>query len=308
MHPANPNTFANSPLDRAGHLRAKPEELARLRKSAAASLVLVRDGRPFVGACKGSEPAKIAWLNPAFLAAHAAGATEIFLGLDDKGPVFAADVSSLADPQEGGPLQGLGEFQDLRSLLPLLSPSDAAIIGQAKSLLDWHARHGFCAKCGAPTRLAQGGYRRDCGVCKAEHFPRTDPVAIMLAVCGDEILLGRGAQWPPKRYSALAGFIEPGETIEEGAARELFEEAGVKALSVRYLFSQPWPFPSSLMIGCVAQVENRNFKLDPEELADARWFPRAELPSLLNGMHADGCAGPPPFAIAHQLIRAWIEP
>lgn len=306
MRSRNPNTFANSPLDRAGHVRAKPEELASLRRAPSASLLLVRDGRPFVAARKGGEPAKLAWLNPAFLDAHAEGATEIFLGLDDKGPVFAADVSALRDPEDGGPLHGLGEFQELRGLLPFLSGGDAAIVGQAKSLLDWHARHGFCAKCGAPTRLTQGGYRRDCGACKAEHFPRTDPVAIMLAACGGEVLLGRGPQWPPKRYSALAGFLEPGETIEEGVAREIFEEAGVRTASVRYLFSQPWPFPSSLMIGCVAEVESKTLRLDPAELADARWFAREELPALLGGTHADGCAGPPPFAIAHQLIRAWM--
>jgi NAD+ diphosphatase len=302
----NPNTFANSPLDRAGHLRAKPEALVELRQAASASALLFHGAKPLVTARAGTDPARLAWMKPAFLDAHAAGANEIFLGLDGKAPLFAADVSALADPREGGPLAGLGEFHELRPLLPFLSGADAAIIGQAKSLLDWHTRHGFCAKCGAATRLALGGYRRDCPSCKAEHFPRTDPVVIMLAVCGDEALVGTGVGWPPNRFSALAGFLEPGETIEEGVARELFEEAGVVATRVRYLFCQPWPFPSSLMIGCIAQVAAKDLKLDPEELADARWFHRDELPSLLAGTHPDGCSGPPPFAIGHQLMKAWV--
>jgi NAD+ diphosphatase len=306
MTPQNPNIFANSPLDRAGHLRAKPEALAELRHSPAANALLFHGAKPFVTARGSKDEVRLAWMKPAFLDAYAPGASEIFLGLDGEAPLFAADVSVLPDPREGGPLAGLGEFHELRPLLPFLSGGDAAIIGQAKSLLDWHARHGFCAKCGAATRLALAGYRRDCPACKAEHFPRIDPVVIMLAVCGDEALVGRGAGWPPNRFSALAGFLEPGETIEEGVARELFEEAGIVATSVRYLFSQPWPFPSSLMIGCIAEVAAKDLKLDAEELADARWFRRDELPSLLDGTHPDGCSGPPPFAIGHQIIKAWL--
>jgi NAD+ diphosphatase len=302
----NPNTFANSPLDRAGHLRAKPDALAKLRQAPGASTLLLRGAKPFVAARGPKDEVRLAWMKPAFIDTHAPGAPEIFLGLAAAEPLFAADVSALADPREGGPLAGLGEFHELRPLLPFLSGADAAIIGQAKSLLDWHARHGFCAQCGAATRPALAGYRRDCPACKAEHFPRTDPVVIMLAVCGDEALVGRGLGWPPNRFSALAGFLEPGETIEEGVARELFEEAGVIATSVRYLFSQPWPFASNLMIGCIAEVAGKDLKLDPEELADARWFRRDELPSLLDATHPDGCSGPPPFAIGHQIIKAWL--
>jgi NAD+ diphosphatase len=303
---SNPNTFANSPLDRAAHLRGDAEALAGLRAGAGARLMLVRDAKPLVAARGRDAAAELAWLRPGLVENLTEGAVEVFLGLEDEVPLFARDASALPDPREGGPLAGLGEFRELRGLLPFLAASEAAMIAQAKALIDWHARHGFCARCGAPTRLAQAGYRRDCAGCQAEHFPRTDPVVIMLGVHGDAALLGRGSTWPAKRYSALAGFLEPGETIEDGVARELFEEAGVRATGVRYLFSQPWPFPSNLMIGCIAEVTARDLTLDPEELADARWFDRAELSDLLAGTRADGVSGPPPFAIAHQLIKAWM--
>ncbi len=305
MLPHNPNTFANSPLDRAGHLRHDEAALENLRKGDRARVMLLREGRPLVAPRAPTDAAQIAWLKLSQVE-KLSNAVEIFLGLDGEVPLFARDAAHLTDPRDGGPLAGLGEFHELRSLLPYLPSGEAAMLAQARSLIDWHARHGFCAKCGNPSTLVQAGYRRDCPACKAEHFPRTDPVVIMVGVCGDEALLGRGVKWPPLRFSALAGFLEPGETIEEGVARELEEEAGVKATSVRYLFSQPWPFPSNLMIGCIAEIADKAIKLDSEELAEARWFQRSELPLLLNGTHPDNFLGPPPFAVAHQLIKACV--
>ena len=307
MNPLNPNSFANSPLDRAGHLREDPAALAALRADENARIMLLRDGRPLVAPRTPRDAAQIAWLKPPEAEAPLHQAVEIFLGLDGKVPLFAREAGGLPDPREGGPLIGLGEFHELRGLLPFLPAGEAAIVGQAKALLDWHARHGFCAKCGQATVATQAGYRRDCPACKAEHFPRTDPVVIMLATHGEAALLGRGPAWPPNRFSALAGFLEPGETIEEGVARELVEEAGVYTTSVRYLFSQPWPFPSNLMIGCIAEVEGQDLKLNPAELAEARWFKRAELPSLLDGTRPDKTLGPPAFAVAHHLIKAWAS-
>ena len=175
---------------------------------------------------------------------------------------------------------------------------DAAIIAQAKALIDWHQRHGFCPRCGTPTRLVDAGYRRLCGECKAEHFPRTDPVVIMLATDGDACLVGRGKQFPRGMFSALAGFVEPGETIEEAVRRELMEEASVKVSEVIYYATQPWPFPSSLMIGCFAKAESRDAKADDIEIAEVRWIERRVARELINGKRIDGIMVPPPIAIA----------
>ena len=183
--------------------------------------------------------------------------------------------------------------------------SDLGIVAQAKSLLDWHARHGFCANCGAPTDIAKGGYQRDCPNCGARHFPRTDPVAIMLATFDDKVLLGRGPHLPPGFFSALAGFVEPGETIEEAVRRELWEEAGVATSKVTYVASQPWPWPSSLMIGCFAQADSLDCKPDGVEIDDVRWLDRAALEIALEDGDPE-IAVPPDIAIAHQLIQTWI--
>jgi len=182
-----------------------------------------------------------------------------------------------------------------------------AILGQAKAVVDWHTRHSFCARCGAPTRVVAAGWRRECDACKAQHFPRTDPVVIMLAVDGDDCLMGRQRRFPQGMYSSLAGFVEPGETIEEAVRREIREESGVECGAVRYVASQPWPFPSSLMIGCMARATTRDIRIDAEELEDARWFNRAEVRSMFERRHSDGLWVPNPMAIAHHLIRVWLD-
>jgi NAD+ diphosphatase len=188
----------------------------------------------------------------------------------------------------------------------LLPAADAAIAAHARTLIDWHARHRHCAACGGHTRSVLGGANRVCFDCQAEHYPRTDPVAIAVVVRGDRCLLGRGPGWPEKMFSALAGFVEAGESLEDAVRREVLEEAGVRVGRVTYLASQPWPFPCSLMLGCVAQAESEAIAIDPAELEEARWFSRDALGAALAGRR-DDLGAPPPFAIAHHLIRAWVE-
>ncbi len=198
---------------------------------------------------------------------------------------------------------------DLRSIAVqgLVGQDDLPPLAEAKALLHWHARHRFCSNCGAPSRVTDGGWRRDCPACKAQHFPRTDPVAIMLATRGDRALLGRSGRFASTMWSCLAGFIEPGEAIEDAVRREVLEEAGIRCGRVDYLFSQPWPFPSSLMIGCHAEALNDDIVIDRDELEAARWFSRDELAAMLLRRHPEGLTTPPPVAIAHHLIRAWVE-
>jgi NAD+ diphosphatase len=174
-------------------------------------------------------------------------------------------------------------------------------------MIDWHQRHGFCARCGTRTTMADAGYKRVCPNCNAEHFPRTDPVVIMLATHGDACLVGRGKQFPRGMFSALAGFIEPGETIEEAVRRELMEEAGLKVGRVTYHTTQPWPFPSSLMIGCFAEAESRDTKVDETEIAEVRWLERDLARRLVKGEGVDGVWVPPAIAIAHHLIKDWAD-
>jgi NAD+ diphosphatase len=198
---------------------------------------------------------------------------------------------------------------DLRSIAVqgLVAPEHLPPLAEAKAMLHWHARHRFCANCGAPSRLVCGGWKRDCAACKAEHFPRTDPVAIMLAIEGDRCLLGRQARFVPNMWSCLAGFVEPGESIEDAVRRETLEEAGIACGRVAYVASQPWPFPMNLMIGCYAEATSTDIVVDRSELEDARWFDRDEVAAMLMRRHPDRLATPPPVAIAHHIIRGWLE-
>jgi NAD+ diphosphatase len=198
---------------------------------------------------------------------------------------------------------------DLRSIAVqgLVDAEHLPLIAEAKAVLHWHLRHRFCPNCGAPTRPVSAGWKRDCALCNTEHFPRTDPVAIMLAISGEQCLLGRSPRFLPTMWSCLAGFIEPGEAIEDAVRRETREEAGITCGRVVYFHSQPWPFPSSLMIGCHAEALTRDIVVDRAELEDARWFSKAEVESMLMRRHPQGLTTPPPVAIAHHLIRAWVE-
>jgi NAD+ diphosphatase len=304
------NTFAGNPLDRASDRRADPEWLAGQLASPDALGIAIWNGRPFVeraGEAADEDGAlQIAYL-PAKLAAELAGGQErlLFLGLWKDTAVFAADLEGAADPADG-PLEGFGRFEDLRAVALRLPAADAAIVATAKQMFEWRRRHGHCAVCGQLSEARDGGWKRQCTTCNAEHFPRTDPVVIMLACHGERCMLGRQGAWPKGMFSALAGFLEPGESIEEACARELKEEAGLRTVRVRYHSTQPWPYPSSLMIGLIAEVEDDEGTPDQTEIAEVRWFTRAQARDLLAG-RIEGVFAPPRLAIAHQLIKAWAE-
>ena len=305
--PRNPNVFANSPLDRASHRRGNKEWLATAFADKRSLFMPVWKLMPFL--IKGRDGKHEAgWITSELvLPLMRPGAITIFLGVHNEAAHFAIDISSLPDPAGHGALAGLGSFADLRTIAEEIDAGDAAILAQAKSVIDWHQRHGFCANCGGATVPADAGYKRVCEACNTEHFPRTDPVVIMLALNGDACLLGRQAKWPAGFYSALAGFVEPGETIEEAVAREIMEESGVKIGEVLFHSTQPWPYPSSLMIGCYARALTTEINLDQDELSDARWFTRAEARDSLLKRGTPALRLPPPLAIAHQLVKSWIE-
>ena len=305
-------------FDRGSYRREDPVEVARLRAREDARALLIAREMPLLrNGEKGLDP-----LFPMSEITALGGAqVEAFLGLTPIGaPIFIAllpdeAVELHADASDGFldrrilvvPGREDLKLVDLRSIaMGGLVPQDqTAMLAAAKALMNWHARHRFCSNCGSPTEVAVAGWRRDCPVCKAIHFPRTDPVVIMLAVDGDACLLGRQPRFPKGMYSALAGFVEPGETIEAAVRREVREEAGVVCRAVQYFASQPWPFPASLMIGCFAEAESRKLEIDQVELEDARWFSRDEAIALVERRHPDSLTAPTPMAIAHHLLKRW---
>lgn len=310
--PENPNIFANNPLNRMSEKR--PDQAWVAEKMADPTSLFVPFWRlqPFVLPESAPNVGKdVGWLSMSHLKALAGDDPLIvFLGINKRGKaLFAADVSRLSDPENAPALKGLGTFGELRgfAMAGELSPGELAILAQAKSMIDWHLRHGFCSVCGAASVMQEAGYKRVCPSCKAEHFPRTDPVVIMLATIGDKCFVGRQKIWPKGMFSALAGFIEPGESIEEAVARELAEEAGLSIASVTYHSTQPWPYPSSLMIGCHAVATSEDFKVDGVELSMGRWVSRDEAKAVLAGTGDGTIWFPPSFAIAHQLIKAFAE-
>jgi NAD+ diphosphatase len=236
------------------------------------------------------------------------GATEtVFLGLIDGAARFGIGVT----PTTTEALKTRDGFHvsDLRSIAVqgLVAPDHLPPLAQAKAVLHWHARHRFCPNCGTATQAVDGGWRRDCPQCKTQHFPRTDPVVIMLAVDGDRCLLGRSPRFMPTMWSCLAGFVEPGESIEDAVRRETREESGIACRRIAYFRSQPWPFPTSLMIGCHAEATTHDIVVDCTELEEARWFSRDEVIAMLQRRHPHGLTAPPPAAIAYHIIRAWVE-
>lgn len=289
MTPYRPG-FTGYPLDRVDHVRADAEALALHMGDWRARLLRLEGLDPVI-----DSDGRLAWGSRADAAADA---ELILLGLDGERPHFAA----LPEQVDGAPL-----FRSPRIMqaLAALTAEDMAIYGVARSLIDWHLRHRFCGRCGAPTTHARAGWGRHCTSCGAEHFPRVDPVVIMLATHEGRALVGRQASWPAGRYSALAGFLEPGETIEEAVARELFEEAGVRATRVSYVTSQPWPFPAQLMIACVAEVSSNALTLAPNEIEDALWVTRAEVSAALTGAPDARFIAPPHYAVAHSLLTHW---
>jgi NAD+ diphosphatase len=296
--------YTGSVVERAADLRHDPAAIAALEADARArtfvicgEFVIARKGTPF------NDPMFPLGAAGAFVPAR----EQVFIGRSGDMALFAVAI----DPDAAEPLRSRSDLlvTDLRSLATgaLVAPEHLPPLAEAKSLLGWHRRHRFCSNCGAPTRVVQAGWRRDCAACGTEHFPRTDPVVIMLAVTGERCLLGRQGRFPPGMWSCLAGFVEPGEAIEQAVRRETLEEAGITCGRVVYFASQPWPFPMSLMIGCHAQALSQEILVDRTELEDARWFARSDVAAMLRREHPEGIATPPPIAIAHHIIRAWVE-
>jgi NAD+ diphosphatase len=294
---------ANS-LERAAERRSDRDFLALLEQQPEARAYAI--GGELVVMKKGA-----GGLDPLFTPTEARAlgksAETVFLGLLDGGGRFGIGL----DPVGAEALKTRTDLHisDLRSIAVqgLTSADHLAVLAEAKALLHWHGRHRFCATCGQPTAVVQGGWRRDCPACRAEHFPRTDPVVIMLAMSGDRCLLGRQSRFAPGMWSCLAGFVEPGESIEQAVRRETQEESGIVCGRVTYFASQPWPFPMSLMIGCHAEALSVDITVDRSELEDARWFSRDEVATMLLRRHRNGLTTPPPVAIAHHIIRAWVE-
>jgi NAD+ diphosphatase len=298
------NTFAGGTLDRRSDLRLDADWLAARRADPQSRVLALWNGQPLLVERDGG--LALARLEPE-MGLTLAGSDEniLFLGMDGRTAVFAADLTGEADPA-AGPLEGRGRFLDLRMSGGRMSAEDAGAAATAKAVFEWKRRHGFCSACGHASQAAEAGWKRVCPACNVEHFPRTDPVTIMLPTFRDQALLGRQATWPKGRFSCLAGFMEPGESIEAACAREVKEEAGLTVERVRYHSSQPWPFPTNLMIGLIAEVSDQDAAPDQTELEEVRWFGRAELKALLAG-DVDGLGVPPAFAIAHQLMKAWTE-
>ena len=299
------NVFAGNPLNRASDKRADANWVAEKLADPDSLALAIWNGKPMVETGKDGQ-VQIAYVR-ADLARELAGGNErlLFMGLWKDTAVFALDLDGTADPADG-PLEGLGRFEDLRAIAMTLPGTEAGIIATAKSMFEWRRRHRHCPACGSVSEVAEGGWKRICPTCRAQHFPRTDPVVIMLAVKGERCLLGRQAAWPKGMYSALAGFLEPGESIEEACARELYEEAAVRATSVRYHSTQPWPYPASLMIGLIAEIETEDATADNIEIDEVRWFTREQARALVRGEMGDAKA-PGGLAIAYQLIKAWSE-
>lgn len=314
MRLAETVTFGGSGLDRAAKAREDPEELVRLKGLPDATVLPVWRGKPlFVG-----EARRPGWLH----AGHSIlGEAKpfVFLGLDGEIPRFAADISAwepdmlpdtlgaFFDPSEQRhpelPTDHI--FAELRGAMTRLTPRDAELVATAKALINWHATHGYCAQCGVASEVSQGGWQRTCPDCGAHHFPRTDPVVIMLITRGNDVLVGRSPGWPEGMYSLLAGFVEPGETIEAAVRREVLEESNIEVGEVEYLASQPWPFPTSIMIGCWGEAKTADIRIDPVELEDALWVSREDMAEVVAGRNSAIHAARQ-GSIARFLIEHWL--
>ena len=296
--------YTDSAIDRAAELRLNTDALARLAADPRAGAYVV--GGEMIVAAKNSGLADPLF-SPYDAEALGPPTETVFLGLANGAGRFGIGIAR----ERAEELKARNDLliTDLRSIAMqgLVAPEHLPPLAEAKAMLHWHARHRFCSNCGAKSALVDAGWKRHCPACAAEHFPRTDPVVIMLAISGNRCLLGRSGRFAKSMYSCLAGFVEPGEAIEDAVRRETMEEAGIRCGRVTYFRSQPWPFPMSLMIGCHAQALNTDIVVDRTELEDARWFDREEVAMMLMRRHPEGLGTPPPVAIAHHIIRAWLE-
>jgi NAD+ diphosphatase len=318
MRHAETVTFGGSALNRAAELRA-PEAQAALQAHPSAKTTLFWRGKPLVQDLA-DDALGLAWVDLDHPALGRAADSQFFLGLnEDKEPLFLADISiwepeelpetlnAFLDPsQQVHPALTNGEyFAELRAIMMQLSARDAELAATGRGLLEWHRTHGYCATCGAASNMAMAGWQRNCPACNRSHFPRTDPVVIMLITHGNKVLMGRSHAWPEGMYSLLAGFVEPGETLEAAVRREVFEESGIRVGQVRYLASQPWPFPASLMFGCAGEALNEDIVIDPKEIEDALWVSREEMLDVFEGVHPE-IKPARKGAIAHFLLENWL--
>lgn len=318
MRDAEAVTFAGGSLDRAAHLRSDPDAQAELARLPGARCLAFWSEKPLLDVSQG---ARLCWLPPGHDVFAPAAEAPIFLGLRDADtPLFARAIPDWQPSDTAtGPAPFLDQtrarhpalpdaigFGDLRAQMAQLSPRDAGDAATAKGILGWHATHGFCARCGARSQISEGGWRRTCTDCGAHHFPRTDPVVIMLILSGNSVLLGRAAFWPEGMYSLLAGFMEPGESIEAAVRRETLEETAIRIGQVDYLASQPWPFPSSLMIGCRGAALTREIHRDPVELQDALWVTREEVLAAMDGSNP-ALRPARQGSIARFLLERWLS-
>ncbi len=314
MIPESEVTFAGSFLDRADKLRSDEADIARRLADPASRAIPFWRGKPLFDLTEAGP--RLAWIGATEALVAESPEPPIFMGLDESGVShFASDVSHIAPPDEAPAefvdrrtldLSETRKFVDLRSIMGEIDKRDAGVAAAAKGVFEWRSTHRFCANCGAKNRVGHAGWRFDCPECGRQHFPRTDPVVIMLILDGDRALLGRQAVWPPRMYSLLAGFMEPGESVEEAVRREVMEEAGVPVGEVRYVTSQPWPFPASLMIGCVGRATETTIRRADTELEDAIWAPKAEVAEALAGRH-EKIAAARKGAVAQVILKAWVD-
>jgi len=316
MKTAETVTFGGSSLDRAAHMRSETQKLEQLFETSERILLMWR-GKPLV---QSPQNDKLAWVTAAHPLVQSAPNMPIFLGLEDGMGLFAQDVShwtpddlddatlnQFLDPSEQRPIGGPEDavFAELRAIMTKLDPRAAECAATARALTEWHRTHGFCASCGVASTVSTGGWQTDCASCGRHHFPRTDPVVIMLILSGNSVLMGRSPGWPEGMYSLLAGFIEPGETVEAAVRREVFEEAGVRVGQGDYLASQPWPFPASLMFGCIGHATSTEINIDPVEIEAAIWVTREDMMQVFAGDHPQ-INKPRNGAIAHFILQNWL--
>lgn len=314
MRNAESVTFGGSGLDRAAHLRSRPEKITALLGQNDTGVLVIWRGKPLLDV----ESRVPVFLPPGHPIFDDADESPVFLGIDEVGARFARDISrwdpaeipdtfgAFHDPSEQlhPEIEGAA-FAELRANMTRLDRRDAELVATAKAILGWHETHGFCARCGQRTEISHAGWQRNCPACGGHHFPRTDPVVIMLITHGNSVLMGRSPGWPEGMFSLLAGFVEPGETIEAAVRREVFEEAGVHVGTVDYLASQPWPFPSSLMFGCHGHATSRDITIDPVEIEAAQWVTREDMMDALAGRNS-GMLPARKGAIARFLLENWM--
>ena len=301
--PSRPNAYTGNPLDRGSARREDEVWLAQSRGAACARVTPIWRARSLMRGVAGGQPAAVYLTGGTAAALLATDRPWAFLGYDDAGAVFTVDLSAADEPLALLP-PDTGEFVDLRAVPGLLPAHDAAVLAHARGLMHWRSRHLFCGVCGSACMPRQAGHVMGCTGCNAQHFPRTDPAVIMLVTHGDRALLGHSQRFPNSRmYSTLAGFVEPGESLEEAVAREVLEESGVRVGAVHYHSSQPWPFPASIMLGFYAEALTEEITIDPAEIADAQWFTRDQM----RNCDAHGFALPRSDSIASRLIDDWIN-